>query len=58
MQGDKEVMATGIKCRLLKMVLRTLSSDNFDIPGGKEKLCEIHEFSIPAPVEYRKKISN
>ena len=48
---EEEVENAGIKSRLLKMVLRKLSSSDFDTPEGKQKLCEIHEFVMSAPVE-------
>ena len=48
---EEEVEKAGIKSKLLKMVLRKLSSTDFDTPEGKQKLCEIHEFVMSAPVE-------
>ena len=48
---DEEVMIAGSKSRLLKMVIRKLSTDDFDTPDGKKKLSEIHEFLMSAHVE-------
>ena len=48
---DEEVMNAGTKSRLIKMVLRKLSSGDYDTPEGKKKLRQMHEFLMSTPVE-------
>ena len=47
----EEVVITGIKSGLLKMVIRKLSSEDFDTPEGKKTLCETHKLLMAAHVK-------
>lgn len=47
----EEVVITGIKSGLLKMVIRKLSSEDFDTPEGKKTLCETHKLLMVAHVK-------